>query len=246
MPSNPENFNSGTADVDANGQIDIVDALLVAQFYVGLIKQLPGQIQTPNPTATPAPTPAPTNQPSGGNLVVNGGFETGDLSPWTIWNSARIADWKSHNGSFCSASAVSPASIEQRITVEPNSIYELSGYLLVDNAGEQVKLGVKNYGGNEISKAVTVNYWEFRSLRFTTNDYNTEATIYVYKSSGTGWGYSDDIQVIKVGTASGGPQPPSIDGNWQLVFQDEFEGNTLDTSKWSPDYPWGNTHNHRA
>ncbi|MBN2533443.1 MAG: family 16 glycosylhydrolase [Spirochaetales bacterium] len=42
------------------------------------------------------------------------------------------------------------------------------------------------------------------------------------------------------------PQPPSLPGNWQLVFQDEFEGNQLDASKWSKNYPWGNTHNHRA
>jgi hypothetical protein len=250
---NPSNFDRNRADVDANGQVDIVDALLIAQYYVGLINELPGQSQTSVPTQvstsvpTTAPTPGPTNPPSVNNIAVNGDFETGDLSPWTIWNDARIADWKSHSGSYCAAVGPdAPASIEQVINVEPNTIYELSGYLLVDNGGEQVNLGVKDYGGNETSQAVTVNSFTQRSLQFTTNDYSTTATIYVYKSSGTGWGYGDDIKVIRAGAGSSGPQPPTISGNWRLVFQDEFNGSSLDTSKWSTDYPWGHTHNHRG
>ncbi|MBN1700044.1 MAG: family 16 glycosylhydrolase [Spirochaetales bacterium] len=41
-------------------------------------------------------------------------------------------------------------------------------------------------------------------------------------------------------------QPPELSGDWRLVFQDEFDGNSLDTAKWSTDYPWGHTHNHRG
>lgn len=42
------------------------------------------------------------------------------------------------------------------------------------------------------------------------------------------------------------PLPPKGDQSWNLVFNDEFEGSSLDTTKWSYNYPWGNTHNHRA
>jgi len=240
---NPGGFNAGNADVDANGQVNIIDALLVAQYYVGLILQYPGQSQTPEPTQVP--TPVPTSPP--GNIVENGTFETGDFSPWYIWNEARIGDWKANSGSYCAAVGPNaPASIEQVISVEPNSVYELSGYLFVDNTGEQINLGVKNYGGTEVYAVVTDKWFSYRSLSFTTAEYTTTATIYVYKSSGTGWGYGDDIQVVKTGTAGPGPNPPGIPGNWQIVFQDEFEGNKLDLSKWSLNYPWGNTHNHRA
>jgi beta-glucanase (GH16 family) len=41
-------------------------------------------------------------------------------------------------------------------------------------------------------------------------------------------------------------QPPGNSNNWKLVFEDNFDGTTLDQSKWSYNYPWGNTHNHRA
>lgn len=241
----PELFCQAIGDVNNDSAIDIIDALLIAQYYVGLITEFPGHTQTPTPYVTPTPSPGSTNPPQG-NIVVNGDFETGNLSPWGTWNSARIADWKSNSGSYSAAVGTAPASIEQKINVEPDTIYELSGYLMVDNQGDQVNLGVKYYGGTELSQGVTQTYFSYRSLQFTTSSSSTMATIYVYKSLGSSWGYGDDIRVVKIGSGTGDPQPPLISGNWQLVFQDEFEGNQLDTSKWSKNYPWGNTHNHRA
>jgi hypothetical protein len=38
---NPANFNASAADVNCSGAVDIVDALLVAQRYVGLISNFP-------------------------------------------------------------------------------------------------------------------------------------------------------------------------------------------------------------
>jgi beta-glucanase (GH16 family) len=35
------------------------------------------------------------------------------------------------------------------------------------------------------------------------------------------------------------PSPPSLNGNWQLIFQDEFDGSTLDRSKWVTCWHWG-------
>ncbi len=40
--------------------------------------------------------------------------------------------------------------------------------------------------------------------------------------------------------------PPSSMGGWELVFEDNFDGTSLDKSKWNPTYNWGHTHNHRA
>jgi beta-glucanase (GH16 family) len=36
--------------------------------------------------------------------------------------------------------------------------------------------------------------------------------------------------------AASGPQPNGVSGNWHLVFSDEFNGNSLDLSKWQPSW----------
>jgi len=41
-------------------------------------------------------------------------------------------------------------------------------------------------------------------------------------------------------------EPPANFGGWELVFEDNFDGTSLDKSKWNPTYNWGHTHNHRA
>ncbi|MCF0215626.1 MAG: hypothetical protein HUK21_04045, partial [Fibrobacteraceae bacterium] len=38
--------------------------------------------------------------------------------------------------------------------------------------------------------------------------------------------------------------PPANFSGWEMVFEDEFEGTSLDKSKWNPTYNWGHTHNH--
>lgn len=40
--------------------------------------------------------------------------------------------------------------------------------------------------------------------------------------------------------------PPSNYSGWDLVFEDNFDGDALDLKKWNPTYNWGHTHNHRA
>ena len=41
-------------------------------------------------------------------------------------------------------------------------------------------------------------------------------------------------------------EPPSSLEGWDLVFEDNFDGNSLDLKKWNSTYNWGHTHNHRA
>ena len=40
--------------------------------------------------------------------------------------------------------------------------------------------------------------------------------------------------------------PPGNLSGWNLVFEDNFDGTSLDKKKWNPTYNWGPTHNHRA
>lgn len=50
----PDSFDKAAADVNGNGSVDISDALVLAQFYVGIIDKLacaPGAGATAEPTA---------------------------------------------------------------------------------------------------------------------------------------------------------------------------------------------------
>ena len=37
-----------------------------------------------------------------------------------------------------------------------------------------------------------------------------------------------------------------VEGNWKLAFEDNFDGDKLDSAKWIPGYEWGQTHNYNA
>ncbi|MGN1097844.1 MAG: family 16 glycosylhydrolase, partial [Clostridia bacterium] len=39
-------------------------------------------------------------------------------------------------------------------------------------------------------------------------------------------------------------RPAMLDEDYKLVFDDEFDGDTLDTTKWGYNYSWGHSHNH--
>ncbi len=45
---------------------------------------------------------------------------------------------------------------------------------------------------------------------------------------------------------AGVERPEILDEEYKLVFDDEFDGNSLDTSKWGYNYSWGHSHNHAA
>jgi len=53
---------------------------------------------------------------------------------------------------------------------------------------------------------------------------------------------------LAVGTLLGNSDCQAADSfdrpGWKLTFQDEFNGSTLDTNKWSPNDPWGRERNH--
>lgn len=128
--------------------------------------------------------------------MTNGGFEAGVLSPWTKWNTADISTTNVRTGTYSARIASGPASIEQAIAVKPNTTFVLSGYAMAPS-GQQVIIGVKNYGGAEVTTAITSTSYSQGTVTFTTGVASTQATIYIYHPSGTGNCYADDITVTE-------------------------------------------------
>lgn len=57
----------------------------------------------------------------------------------------------------------------------------------------------------------------------------------------------DLFSAIKPATALAGTDPKlPVEGDWKLAFEDNFDGDKLDSSRWIPSYEWGQTHNYNA
>ncbi|WNR46004.1 carbohydrate binding domain-containing protein [Paenibacillus roseipurpureus] len=133
-----------------------------------------------------------------GNVAVNPGFESGTLSPWTNWNTASVISSNVNSGSYALKLNGGPGSAEQIITVQPNTTYTLKGRGKVAVNGESFTIGAKNFGGTFISTPFTSLQYTENSVTFTTGATNTTATIYLYKATGAGAAYADDVTVTAI------------------------------------------------
>jgi hypothetical protein len=89
---NPANYNDACADVDCSGSIDIVDALLVAQLYVGLISSFPCEV-TPEPTGVSTPDPVGAISIACGSSSAVGSFQADEYySGGSTYNNSNTID----------------------------------------------------------------------------------------------------------------------------------------------------------
>ncbi len=143
---------------------------------------------TPTLTSSPSATPPPTG------LVVNGGFESGSLSPWTCTgNLGSVVSSPVHTGAHAlagAASASDDAQCSQTITVKPNTAYTLSGWV----QGNYTYIGVTGSGA-DTSTWTSGSGWSNLSTKFTTGASVTSVTVWVHGWYGQGTYYADDFSV---------------------------------------------------
>ncbi len=147
----------------------------------------PTPTSTARPTATPTPAPTP---PSGGNLVTNPGFETGNLSGWSCDPGDTVVTSPVHSGTH--AAQLTPSSsttgqCTQTISVQPNHTYTLSAYV----QGNYAYIGVNGYGNNWTNSSS----YTLLQYTFTTNASTTSVTIYVHGWYVQGNVYVDDVSL---------------------------------------------------
>jgi hypothetical protein len=124
--------------------------------------------------------------PAGG--IVNGGFETGSLSPWSAPGDAIVAA-PAHSGTHAlqvvpTSSATGEAA--QNVTLAPNHAYTLKAWV----QGSYAYLGVR--GGASASTWTSSSGWTQLSVPFTTGA-SGAVTVYVHGWYGQSAVYADDV-----------------------------------------------------
>jgi chitinase len=140
-------------------------------------------------------------------LLVNPGFETGNLTGWSCEPSASVVGGQARTGtsSLSGAPGSTTARCQQVVTVLPSTRYTFSGYV----RGSYVFIGVT--GGVDASTWTpgTGTSYAPLSVAFTTGASQRSATVYVHGWYGQPSYSADDFSVNGPGTAPTTPPAPT-------------------------------------
>ncbi|MEU8437093.1 glycosyl hydrolase family 18 protein [Streptomyces sp. NPDC029216] len=130
--------------------------------------------------------------PGGGSgALVNGGFETGSLAPWTCENGGSVVTAPAHTGTYAVQgvpSAGLTGECAQTLTLVPHTAYTLSGWV----QGSYAYLGVR--GGANASTWTSSAGWTRLTVPFTTGASGT-VTVYLHGWYGQAPVHGDDFAV---------------------------------------------------
>jgi hypothetical protein len=123
--------------------------------------------------------------------LVNGGFETGSLSPWVCQAGDTVVTSPVHSGTHAaeiSATNSQTGECDQTVTLSPNTSYTLAGW----TQGDYAYIGVS--GGATASTWTSSSGWAQQTVSFTTGSSGT-VTVFVHGWYGQGNVYADDFSV---------------------------------------------------
>ncbi|MFD5464027.1 carbohydrate binding domain-containing protein [Kitasatospora sp. NPDC127059] len=140
------------------------------------------------------------------DLLANGGFESGALSPWSCSaTTGSIVNSGAHSGTYALKGAVGAsdtAQCGQTVSVQPNTSYTLSAWV----QGQYVYLGATGSGVTDPAVWTPGGAsWQQLSAAFTTGPSTTSVTVYLHGWYGQGAYLADDVTLTGPG---GGPTTP--------------------------------------
>lgn len=127
----------------------------------------------------------------------NTGFETGNLTPWeNIGQPAAIVSNNTNSGNRA-VYINGNSSIQQIVTVKPNTTYTYSAYAKVKTSGQNIFLGVADYGSDPVSASYTSTSYTKKSVTFTTGSNNTTAKLWFWNGNIDHQAYGDDFELTE-------------------------------------------------
>lgn len=147
--------------------------------------------------------------------VANPGLEAGSLGAWVASDSrVTVAAAHARTGGYSLQLAGSGTSAKQVVAVSPNTTYAFTAYAKTYASGEPVRIGVKDYGGAELTADIATTAYSGQTIVFTTGPSSTSATIYIYKPTGGNWAWADDFRVDLVNPAANAGFESGALGPW--------------------------------
>lgn len=127
--------------------------------------------------------------------VLNGDFELDSLWPWTRYGSTSFVAYAQLGGKGALRIDGPMAAAEQKLFgLKKNTKYVLSATVRAGADKSELRLGVKDFGGEEAWIAAASTQASRPRLIFQTGDSMT-ATIYCYVPDAASWGFFDDVQI---------------------------------------------------
>lgn len=148
-----------------------------------------------------------------GNLVVNGGFETGDFSGWTLTDNRGYVYIQQaayqpyvHSGSYAAqfGGGISPTSLEQAqlLATTPGTSY-LIDFWLKNNSSARPSLFTVSWDGTEIFSLTDAPSFDWTEYRFVeTADQGFTQVAFGFEQDNSFFEF-DDVSVAAVPEASG-------------------------------------------
>ncbi|MFF5716619.1 chitinase [Streptomyces buecherae] len=143
------------------------------------------------------------------NLIQNPGFEAG-LNNWTCSGGSGSSAASPVHGGASSLKATPAGSdnakCSQTVSVQPNSAYELSGWV----QGGYVYLGASGTGTTDVSTwSQAASDWKQLSTKFTTGPNTTSVTVYTHGWYGQPAYHADDLTLKGPGGGTPGEEVPA-------------------------------------
>ena len=173
-----------------------------------------------------------TTTGTAGNLIINGGFESG-MTGWVNWGNATVVPGQGSSGTSALSVGTDAGGAGYEVGgVVAGSTYRLTAQARVSAAAEIVYVGVNFL--DQSGLPVTQNAVPITSAVYTTVRFDAvappnavRAVVYVWKNAGSGPGYVDDITFAGVAGAAPGP---ASSGN--LVANAGFESGLANWTNW--------------
>ena len=153
--------------------------------------------------------------PSSGNLVANGGFESG-FTGWDLWGNSMITNTQPGAGAASAQVGTGAGGFGQVVRgIVPGGNYRVSAYAKVGSPGETGYLGVMFT--DDAGNGLAVQNAEFRSTSYsivqadvTAPPNATRALVFVWKNDGAGYAFADEMSLAQVTVSDSANAPPEV------------------------------------